>query len=113
MNLNQLFNKIIETGNKKQRKTACFVLAKLLEEAGEFAQASLAKNGDINPKKLKHPEQVFEEAADTIICVLDTIGRIYKHEITAGKLTEDKITKKIAKWIPIKMKKWKIVEGIK
>jgi NTP pyrophosphatase (non-canonical NTP hydrolase) len=104
---------IIKTGNIIDKRTATFSIAKLFEESGEFAQASLAKSGFTNKKKLKHNEQVFEEAADSFIMILDTIGKVYKDQLESGNITEKKLIDKIFKWIPIKMQKWEKVVSSK
>lgn len=53
------------------------VLAKSIEELGEFSTACLIKQGKIRDKILEHDYQPFEEAADTMICMLDAITRLY------------------------------------
>lgn len=110
---NVLLQRIIRVGNIPKKKTVAFLLAKFLEEAGEFSQASLTKSGDLPKKKLKHKDHVFEEACDSIIMILDTVGRLYRKEIKAGKLTEEDLLNKILGQIPTKINKWKVIENIK
>lgn len=112
-NVERLLIDIVRTGNKKKKKSVSFCLGKLLEEAGELSQAAHAKTGAISKTKLKHKDQVYEEACDALILVLDTVGRVYRKELTSGELTDKQIIQNIMSWAPIKMKKWKKVEGIK
>jgi NTP pyrophosphatase (non-canonical NTP hydrolase) len=97
---------VIKTGNAIDKRSASFAIAKLFEESGEFAQASLSKGGYTSKKKLKHKDHVFEEAADSLIMILDVIGRVYKKELESGEMTERDLIEKIFVWIPIKMQKW-------
>jgi NTP pyrophosphatase (non-canonical NTP hydrolase) len=111
LNSDKILLEIIKTSRMKRRSVS-FALAKLLEEAGEFSQASLAKNGDISETKLKHKDQVFEEASDAIGMVVDVVVKVYWNDLESGKLTEKQLLTRILSQVPKKLKKWKKVEGI-
>lgn len=51
-------------------------LAKLNEETGELSEAALIKTGKLTSKGPFKYGSDFEEAADSIICIVDTIARL-------------------------------------
>lgn len=111
-NVNKGLKSIVQTGRRSHNRGVSFRLAKLLEESGEFAEASLTRAGLLS-KKIKHDEHVYEEACDTIILIVDTVACVYNKELEEGTLTEDQLIQNIIKWIEPKTHKWKKKEGIK
>lgn len=97
------FQKIMGLGKESldiEQWTASEVLCKLFEEGGELSTAMLIETGKMPHKQLKQPDEVYEEAADVIICVLDALAKIYPDQ-------EDNITiNKLLNWLYTKMKKW-------
>lgn len=72
--------------------------AKLVEEVGEFSEALLHKLGYLPHKIMKEP--IEGEAADIILCVLDTLSAVYP-DLTPDQLTdllELQLAKKSIKW---------------
>lgn len=55
------------------------IIAQSTQEMGEFSEASMIKNGTIRHKELEHDNHPFEEAADTMICIMDALSRLYPH----------------------------------
>lgn len=51
------------------------VIAKLFEEAGEFSEAVQIERGMINKKR--EYDAPFYEAADSMICIIDALSRLY------------------------------------
>ena len=82
-----------------------FTIAKLLEEGGELSQAAQTYNGSLS-KTIKHKDHTIEEAADTIITVLDIVAKTYKHEYT-----QDEILQKLSYWLATKRLVWMKKEG--
>jgi NTP pyrophosphatase (non-canonical NTP hydrolase) len=76
-------------------------LAKLNEETGEFAEATLIKTGKITNKGPFKYGSDFEEAADSIICIVDTITRLNPDLDPMFVYTEllAAIDKKSQKWV--------------
>lgn len=106
MGTKNILANIIAVGNKIDKRNTTFSLAKLLEESGEFAQAALSKSGFTSIKKLKHEDQVFEEACDSIIMIMDVLGKVYRKQLESGELTERALIDKVFEQIPLKMRKW-------
>ena len=71
--LKQILEQIVKTGRGTNMPTLG-ALAKAQSELGEFAEAILIEEKLVD-KPL--PESAFGEAADTIICILDTLGKRY------------------------------------
>ena len=72
--------------------------AKIMEEVGEFSEALLHRLGHLPHKVMKEP--IEGEAADVIICVLDTLSAVYP-SLDANQLTEMltiELEKKATKW---------------
>lgn len=72
--------------------------AKIMEEVGEFSEALLHKLGHLPHKTMKEP--IEGEAADVILCVLDTLSAAYP-DLTPDQLTdmlELQLAKKAIKW---------------
>ena len=91
------------------------ILAKSVEELGEFSTACLIKQGKIRNKTLEHADQPFDEAADVMICLLDAITRLYP-DMPASEvyiLFLCYVDKKRAKWVDKVMEEHKehIVHG--
>lgn len=72
---------------------------KLQEEMGEYAEAALYEAG-YNQHKAKPDEDTFGEAADIVLCVLDTLSRL--HMDMSGEQLSDALDaallKKYTKW---------------
>lgn len=78
--------------------------AKLMEEVGEFAETVLVAHGYLTHKKPKEPPE--GEAADVIICVLDTLAGVYP-ELSPEWLIDSlmvQLIKKRAKWTDVTVK---------
>lgn len=74
---------------------------KLMEEVGELAEAVLVVSGKMKHKTLDMEDPVFEESADTILVVLDLLGKMY------GKtMTDEEILARLQKYIAVKTQKW-------
>ncbi len=79
--------------------------AKLMEEVGEFSEALLHKLGHLPHKTMKEP--IEGEAADIILCVIDTLAGVYP-ELSAEELRtmlETQLTKKSQKWVTVMEKR--------
>ena len=79
--------------------------AKIMEEVGEFSEALLFKLGHLPHKKMKEP--IEGEAADVILCILDTLASVYP-EMTHDELSEmleKQLIKKSQKWIDVMHKR--------
>jgi len=72
--------------------------SKIMEEVGEFSEALLHKLGFLPHKTMKEP--LVGEAADVILCVLDTLASAYPElsEDELGSLILEQIEKKTQKW---------------
>lgn len=74
---------------------------KIMEEVGEFSEALLHKLGYLPHKTMKEPLE--GEAADIIICVIDTLAAAYP-ELSPDELTvmlADQLLKKSRKWVSV------------
>ncbi len=72
--------------------------SKIMEELGEFSEALLHKLGFLPHKTMK--ESIFGEAADVLICTLDTLADACP-ELTEEQLEEAliaELSKKSDKW---------------
>jgi hypothetical protein len=72
---------------------------KLQEEMGEYAEVALYEAG-YNQHKAKPKEDTFGEAADIILCVLDTLSQLHK-DMTAEQVAaalDAALLKKYTKW---------------
>ena len=76
-------------------------LSKLFEEGGEFAETVMHNQGYLPHKVPK--ETPFGEAADVIICVVDTLSACYPD------LSPEWIAESLANHIRSKREKWKQV----
>ena len=75
--------------------------SKLMEEVGEFSEALLFKLGHLPHKTMKEP--IEGEAADIIICVIDTLQSVYP-DLTPDELHDTlqlQLAKKSAKWASV------------
>lgn len=78
--------------------------AKLMEEVGEFAETVLVSHGYLAHKRVK--ERPEGEAADVVICVLDTLAGVYP-QLSPERIIElltEQIIKKRAKWTDVTLK---------
>lgn len=74
---------------------------KMVEECGEFAEALLHHHGYLPHKTMKEP--IEGEAADVIICVLDTLRSVYKD------IPQQEFLDMLQKQLDLKAKKWEDV----
>ncbi len=85
--------------------------AKLMEETGEFSQALLHKLGYLPHKEMNEP--LMGEAADVILCLLDTLSSAYSElnpEQVLDSLTQQ-LLKKSQKWEKVMQIRANIVEN--
>ena len=98
------FNSLFEIARSESNAWPALVRnAKIMEEVGEFSEALLHKLGYLPHKIMKEP--IEGEAADIIICVIDTLASAYP-DLTPTQLT-DMITHQLGK----KSQKWVTVMG--
>jgi NTP pyrophosphatase (non-canonical NTP hydrolase) len=97
---------IMTVGSRSIRGDSSYILSYFMQEAGELSEAAQIRAGEILHKKLKHREQVYEEAADSIICILDLVRAAYAKDLKQGKIDHDKLMGKVLEWIPRKLRKW-------
>lgn len=74
---------------------------KMMEEVGEFSEALLHKLGYLPHKTMKEPLE--GEAADIIICVIDTMAAAYP-DLSSEELNDmliEQLVKKSRKWITV------------
>lgn len=79
--------------------------SKLMEEVGEFSEALLHKLGHLPHKTMKEP--IEGEAADIILCVIDTLAGVYP-DLTTDELhdmLELQLAKKSTKWKEVMSKR--------
>lgn len=98
-----MFQKLIQHSRRINRNKFPILasLAKCTEELGEFAEASMYNMGYLQHKQLK--ETPFAEAADVIICVVDTLAAQYP-ELSVDYIQEAleaELTRKQVKWIAV------------
>lgn len=73
----------------------------MMEEVGEFSEALLHKLGYLPHKTMKEPLE--GEAADIIICVIDTMAAAYP-DLSYEELNDmliEQLVKKSRKWITV------------
>lgn len=94
-----MFNKIFTLSRSKLNTFPLFVRnSKITEELGEFSEALLHKMGYLGHKTMKEPLE--GEAADVIICVLDTLACAYP------ELSEDELVAMVNSQLALKCTKW-------
>lgn len=71
---------------------------KLMEEVGEFAETVLIAHGYLKHKNPK--ERPEGEAADVVICTLDTLAGVYP------ELSSERIVEMLDKQLRLKASKW-------
>ena len=79
--------------------------AKIMEEVGEFSEALLFKLGHLPHKTMKEP--IEGEAADVIICVIDTLQSVYP-DLTVDELSDmlqQQLDRKSQKWTDVMSKR--------
>lgn len=81
--------------------TATELALKGSEESGEFSCAVLVETGAIRHKSLKEP--TFGEAADTILCQVSALAKLYP-DMSPAEIAEE-----LAKWLHIKQLKYDIL----
>ena len=100
--MQELIN-IFELGKAKQQPGGVFArLAKLMEEAGELAEAVTHSQGLSPHKTMKEPLE--GEVADVVICALDVLAQTYP-ELSSTRLLEilaNQLNKKTTKWRELK-----------
>lgn len=75
--------------------------SKIMEEVGEFSEAVMFQQGYLPHKNMKEPLE--GEAADVIICVLDTLAAAYPDK-TVDELVvmlSDQLSVKCEKWVSV------------
>ena len=99
---NNLFTQIAHQGRQINYNFPPLArLAKLFEEGGEFSETVMHKLGYLPHKTPK--ETPFGEAADVIICLIDTLASVYP-ELSPGWIAEA-----LENHIEAKRKKWQQV----
>ena len=94
-----MFSTIFELSRSKLNTFPLFVRSnKITEELGEFAEALAHKMGFLPHKTMKEPLE--GEAADIIICVLDTLACAYP------ELTQPELDDMIKLQLNLKCSKW-------
>lgn len=75
--------------------------AKIMEEVGEFSEALLHKLGHLPHKTMKEP--IEGEAADIILCVIDTLASVYPDltPIELANMLSLHLEKKSQKWVSV------------
>jgi NTP pyrophosphatase (non-canonical NTP hydrolase) len=94
-----MFNEIFELSRSAHNTKPLFVRnSKIMEELGEFSEALMHKEGHLPHKTMKEP--LAGEAADVIICVLDTFAAA-NPELSISEvssLLQRHLEKKTLKW---------------
>jgi NTP pyrophosphatase (non-canonical NTP hydrolase) len=76
MNISSSIRQIFEIARNPNRDFPVMARCiKIQEELGEFSEAFLHKLGYLPHKKMKEP--IEGEAADVIICIIDTLQTVY------------------------------------
>lgn len=99
---NEIFEIISMSKYYSSMKSSWGVLAvnsKLAEEYGEFIIETMIRIGLINDKP-SNDESIFEEAADVMICLLDSLTKC------CPELTENEICANLDKALSKKKRKW-------
>jgi NTP pyrophosphatase (non-canonical NTP hydrolase) len=97
-----MFSKIFKLSRSKLNTFPLFVRnSKITEELGEFSEALLHKMGYLGHKVMKEPLE--GEAADVILCVLDTLACAYP------ELSEDQLVVMVNAQLALKCAKWERV----
>jgi NTP pyrophosphatase (non-canonical NTP hydrolase) len=94
-----MFNEIFELSRNVKNTKPLFVRnSKIMEELGEFSEALMHKEGYLPHKVMK--EELVGEAADVIICVLDTYSKAY------SELSVQELSCLLQKHLELKLAKW-------
>lgn len=97
-----MFKEIFNTSRNPENKMPPLGRnGKLMEEVGEFSEALLHSMGFLKHKTMKEP--LAGEAADIILCVLDTLASAHP------ELTSDQLVELVTSQLEIKHDKWKRV----
>ena len=100
-----MFNEIFELSRSKYNNKPLFVRnSKIMEELGEFSEALMHQEGYLPHKTMK--EELAGEAADVIICVLDTFAA------ANPGLTVFEVSALLQKHLELKTAKWERVLAI-
>lgn len=95
--MNDLLKKIISLSRKNT--FPLFVRnTKMMEEVGEFSEALMHQQGYLPHKTMKEPLE--GEAADVLICLIDTLASAYGH------MTDDEIITMLSDQLEKKSDKW-------
>lgn len=89
-----IIKKVFAVSNVVPQRSVYYILAKLMEEAGELAQEITVELGDSYKEKGK--DGVIGEALDTLICCIDIIYKVYPG-ITEEEIIE-RLDDKLNKW---------------
>lgn len=94
-----MFLDLIKLSRSKYNTRPLFVRnSKIMEEVGEFSEALMFKEGFLPHKQMK--EQLEGEAADVIICIVDTLVGAYPDN------TDDEINDMLVSQLKLKSEKW-------
>lgn len=97
-----MFSKLVTLSRSKYNTLPLLARnSKIMEELGEFSEALLHKLGFLPHKVLKEP--LLGEAADVIICVVDTLAEAYP------ELTEEEVITQLHEHLQKKSVKWERV----
>lgn len=93
--------RVVAQTREEEPMTATELALKGSEESGEFSCAVLVETGAIRHKSLKEP--AFGEAADTILCMVSSLAKLYPD------MTPEEVAQELAKWLHIKQLKYDFV----
>lgn len=102
-----MIKKLINISRKPTNIFPLFVRnSKIMEELGEFSEALMHKMGFLPHKTMKEP--LVGEAADVIICVMDTLSAAYPElsEEELADLLMEHLNKKSEKWIAVMQQRY-------
>lgn len=86
--------------------------SKIMEEVGEFSEALMSQQGYLPHKTMKEPLE--GEAADVIICVLDTLAAAHPEKTAEELVTlmSDQIAVKCEKWVGVMTQRYNSINGL-
>ena len=103
-NFNKRFTDVLTLSRSVKRAhwTPTDRSVKLGEEFGEFSEAVLHKRGLLPHKTMKEP--IEGEAADIVICTLDTLASVYP------ELTPEEVINMLNEQLKLKVHKWHSIQ---
>lgn len=93
--------RVVTQTRELEPMTATELALKGSEESGEFSCAVLVETGAIRHKALKEP--AFGEAADTILCMVSSLAKLYP------EMSPAEVSAELAKWLHIKQLKYDVL----